>query len=116
MKTCCFGCANLTFIGPFDPIDKYFQSANLMMPIESAKGSEKYIGLDYIYFLEVPGVTFLAKESPGATVKLTKNLFTCVIQTWPLFLIAFLMAAIAGCVMWILVSIYLSYIILCVTW
>lgn len=103
METCCYGCANLTFIGPFKAVDKFFQNASILMPVESASNSKKFVGMEYVSFVDVPGVSFLARESSGRTTKLTKHLFKSVINTWPLFLTAFLMAIIAGCVVWVLV-------------
>lgn len=102
METCCYGCANLTFIGPFKAVDKFFQNASILMPVESASNSKKFVGMEYVSFVDVPGVSFLARESSGRTTKLTKHLFKSVINTWPLFLTAFLMAIIAGCVVWVL--------------
>ena len=68
-------------------------------------GSKKISGQYYINFLQSHNTVFLAKEMQSLSIELTKNLFLSVLKTWPLLLIAIVMAVIAGCIVWFLVSV-----------
>lgn len=114
-NVCCHGCMGLTFAGPFDAFRK-FKSVNggsgsavaadthIFMPFESAFGAKSFLGNDYIPFIRVPGVTFMALEMNQQLQahENTRHMMMSVMDTWPLFITAILMAIISGCVMWVL--------------
>lgn len=103
METCCFGCEDLKFMIIDDVIKKYYtDNASIVMPHEGAYKSSHFIGQDYLPFIEVRGVTFLAKMTKARSNQMTWYLISSILNTWPLFLAAFLMAIIAGCVIWVL--------------
>ncbi|XP_066917317.1 uncharacterized protein [Clytia hemisphaerica] len=102
-ETCCMGCTKINFKNSDDVIDILFKpNLTLGMPFESALGSKKISGKHYVNFLQSHNTVFLAREMQNLSIELSKNLFLSVIKTWPLLLIAFLMAVIAGCIVWFL--------------
>ena len=93
-------------MGPYNHQGKFHDrhGASIVMPVETAKKSSKFYDMDYVYFLEVPGVSFYMPEMRLAAGELTANLFNSVLSTWPLFITALLMAIIAGIAIWMMVS------------
>ena len=103
MDVCCFGCVELIFRGPMDSLQKFRNSnATIFMPLESAFDSSLLFGHDYISFVKVEGVSFLAMEMKNKATEYTRHLMETVLNTWPLLLTAILMAMISGCVIWVL--------------
>lgn len=86
-------------------LEKFYRpNVTMVMPVETARSSIHFMGLDYVHFVEVLGVYFMGPRATHDPTKLTKQLFYSVLNTWPLFVTALLMALIAGCVVWVLVS------------
>ena len=106
MHTCCNGCVKVEFVGPFKKMEKFFiPNITMALPIEASITSKKVSGIDYVHFLKVQGVSILANPSKGTESReLLRHLLGSIRSTWPLFVVAFLMAIAAGCVVWILVS------------
>ena len=105
ISTCCLGCNNVTFVGPRTYLRKFHNpNASVVMPVETSKSSTQFFGRDFVYFLEVPAVSFLLKSQSHSASELTTDLFKSVLSTWPLFITALLMAIIAGIAVWMLVS------------
>ena len=115
MDVCCYGCSNITFHGPVDSQYKFRNKREtvLFMPLESATKSSMFFQYDFVPFVDVSGVRIMSKEISGRTSEYTTQLLISVLSTWPLFLTAILMAAAAGCVMWVLVRISLNVNSLC---
>ena len=106
MATCCLGCNKIKFVGNKTYLTKFHDTnASVIMPIETSKSSTQFFGRDFVYFLEVPGVSFLLKPKRHSASELTADLFKSVLSTWPLFITALLMAIIAGIAIWMMVSI-----------
>ena len=107
IATCCLGCNKVNFVGNKSYLTKFLdKNASVIMPVETSKSSTQFFGRDFVYFLEVPGVSFLLKpKRPGAS-ELTADLFKSVLSTWPLFITALLMAIIAGIAIWMMVITY----------
>jgi len=103
IATCCLGCNKVNFVGNKSYLTKFLdKNASVIMPVETSKSSTQFFGRDFVYFLEVPGVSFLLKpKRPGAS-ELTADLFKSVLSTWPLFITALLMAIIAGIAIWMM--------------
>ena len=60
---CCYGCLDVKFTGPVKYLQKFqHTNATIFMPLQSAFDSKLFAGRDYIPFLKVTGVTYLAKE------------------------------------------------------
>ena len=103
MDVCCHGCVDIIFRGPVNPLQKFlYSNATIYMPLESAYNSKIFFGIDYIPFMKVSAVSILAKEMCNKATEYTRHLMTSVLNTWPLFSSAILMAMISGCVMWLL--------------
>lgn len=104
LETCCYKCSKLKYIGPNNRIDTITNpNASVLLPVQSATTSKYIMGRDYIPLVDLHSVIFLAKDKSNKGVELTLHLFTSVLNTWPLFIIAFLMAMVAGCIVWVLV-------------
>ena len=103
MATCCLGCNKIKFVGNKTYLTKFHVNASVIMPIETSKSSTQFFGRDFVYFLEVPGVSFLLKPKRHSASELTADLFKSVLSTWPLFITALLMAIIAGLAIWMMV-------------
>ena len=105
LETCCHGCTKIEYIYVEKETDKYFvPNVSIVMPQEGAAEATKVFGYDFMHFMEVKGVTFLSQMTQHDANRITWHLFKSVLRTWPLFLIAFLMAITAGCVVWVLVG------------
>jgi len=103
VDSCCHGCTKLKYAVVKEEIEKYFsQNAKVIMPHEGAIASSRFIGYDFIPVIEIKAVTFLTKESSRKPVHVEEHLLNSILDTWPLFLTAFMMALIAGCVVWVL--------------
>eukprot|EP00795_Rhopilema_esculentum_P002201 gene2201-17797_t len=103
MSTCCLGCNKLKFVGPATYLTKFHnKNASIVMPIETSKSSTQFFSREFIYFLEVPAVSFLLKPQRHSASELTADLFKSVLSTWPLFITALLMAIIAGIAIWMM--------------
>ena len=104
IRTCCFDCTKINFKGPFETLDILEQNSTIIMPLQSASTSKHYIDMMFIPFVDLHSVMFLAKENSNRGQMLSAHLFRSILNTWPLFLIALMMAVVAGCVVWVLVS------------
>ena len=79
------------------------QEALIGLPVISTKGREsiKYRELNFTSLVEYPGADFITRadvKNPGTVVTLT------VLKSWPLLVVTTIMMAIAGIVVWALVS------------
>ena len=105
MDVCCYGCTKIVYKGEVEPIQKFTNtSMTLYMPLEGAFEGEAFFEYDYVPFLKVGGVSFLARELGNKAEEYTSHLMDSVFNTWPLFITALVMAFTAGCVMWVMVS------------
>ena len=96
-NTCCYGCTNISFRGPVEPMEMFKthdSNITLFMSVESALTSEILLGRDYIPLMSVRRVSVLAKEMSNRSNEYTVLLILTVLKTWPLLLTALLMATI----------------------
>lgn len=103
MEACCFGCYDIRYKGPVDYLTKFRpSSASLFMPVQSSVDSFLFNGHDFIPTVKVSKVDILAKQLPKREKAdaLTDHMLSSVIDTWPLFFTAMLMAITTGCAMW----------------
>lgn len=104
ISACCFDCKPVTYTQVSD-WDKFKpMEHNVLMPIQSAANSLQFNDNDFVPLVKASKATILAKQQTEEVKghKLTVLMMEAVLATWPLFLIALLMAATSGCCMWIL--------------
>lgn len=102
--TCCFGCNNIRYVGPFHAEDRFNHKTTLVVPIQTSKTTQKYSGHDFIHMFEVKAMSFIGPEPKHDPNKMIKVILKAVISTWPLFITALFMAITAGVTVWVLVS------------
>lgn len=105
LHVCCFGCKNVTYRGPVDHTERFnSMTADIFMPVQSSSSSSYFDDKDFISMVDASKVSVLAKQRTLAVKSsdLTLHMLESVISTWPLFLIAILMAISSGCVVWTL--------------
>lgn len=105
IEICCHGCTKIEYIYVEKETDRYFvANVSVVMPQEGATKATKVFSYDFMHFMEVKGVTIFSQMTQHDPNRITWHLFKSVLRTWPLFLITFLMAITASCVVWVLVS------------
>jgi len=103
--TCCMQCTKLTFKTAESQLSMLFdRNLTLGMPFESSTSSDRVSEQHYVNFVQSHKTMFLARQKSNLGIELTKSLLLSVLNTWPLLVTAFLMAVIAGCIVWLLVS------------
>lgn len=104
MDVCCYGCTKIEYKGPVSPQNKFVDmNRTLYMPLEGAFEADAFYKYDYVAFLKVNGVSFIAQDLTDRAAEYASHLMESVFSTWPLFITAILMAFTAGCAIWILV-------------
>ena len=106
IHSCCLGCTNISYIGPLDPMERFHAKASVAVPIQTSLKAKQFFDRDFVHVIGVPGVSFFVPDYPPDMAKMTTHLFDSIMNTWPLFLMAFLMAFIAGLVVWVLVRLF----------
>lgn len=103
LDSCCFGCNKVNFIGPFKHFDKFFKDADLVIPVQTSVSNSHYFGHDFIHMLEVPAVSFIGLPLKHDPDRMVRTIAKSILNTYPLFIIALVMALTAGVAIWLLV-------------
>lgn len=104
METCCYDCQTIKYVGPFNGMNKFYQQATLVLPIQTSIKTKKYFGHDYVHMFEIKAVSFIGPQVHTEPDKNIQIIFEAVWSTWPLFATAIFMAITAGVTIWVLVS------------
>lgn len=104
LESCCYGCNSVKFVGPYGSLEKLEQNATLTIPIQTSTKNKLYFGHSFIHMIEVRAVSFLGPAMKHDPNKMVMTIFSAVLNTWPLFVIAFAMAICSGVIIWLLVS------------
>ncbi|XP_057292670.1 uncharacterized protein LOC130621403 [Hydractinia symbiolongicarpus] len=104
LESCCYGCNSVKFIGPYGSLEKLEQNATLTIPIQTSTKNKLYFGHSFIHMIEVRAVSFLGPAMKHDPNKMVMTIFSAVLNTWPLFVIAFAMAICSGVIIWLLDS------------
>lgn len=105
MESCCFGCNEVTYHGPYEHIERFFQqNASFAMPVQTADISDKYFGHDYINMLSISSVSFFSHPVKPDPVKIGESMALAILNTWPMLIFIAILSISAGFCVWILVS------------
>ena len=81
------------------------QKADIIIPAEHVKGKKEIVLSHHFSTLTTfDSVYFIAKTKSTGTKELVYTLFTSTLKSWPLFVIALIMAVCAGTIIWLSVS------------
>ena len=105
MKTCCFGCNEITYVDRSRHIDRFFATNNTFaMPVQSSDKSKKFLGHDYIHMLSIRSAGLFAPAVKPDPIEMGKSLMTSILNTWPMLIIVLVLSVAAGFCVWVLVS------------
>ena len=128
IKRCCLGCNKLVFLPPKDNLRKYTDQlvpainnqtdksnnktskADIIIPSEHVDGvREIVLGHHFAKLTQFKSVYFISRTKKTKTTQLLYTLFTSAFKSWPLFVIALILAVCAGIIIWLSVSFSLSF-------
>ena len=104
LESCCFGCNTIIYNGPFIHFERFYKNSDLVIPVQTSISNTQFFGHNFIHMLEIQAVSFFGEPVKHDPDKIVKMIATSVIGTYPLFLIALVMALTAGVAIWLLVS------------
>ncbi|XP_066934991.1 uncharacterized protein [Clytia hemisphaerica] len=112
IKRCCLGCNKLEFLPPKDFMKKFtdqlvsdnntIHKADIIIPAEHIDGKREIVLSHHFSKLtKFESIYFIAKTKSTGTKELVYTLFTSALKSWPLFVIALIMAVCAGTIIWL---------------
>ena len=123
IKRCCLGCNKLIFLPPKDNLRKYTDQlvpassnnhtnngnktskADIIIPSEHIDGvREIVLGHHFAKLTQFKSVYFISRTKKTKTTQLLYTLFSSAFKSWPLFVIALILAVCAGIIIWLSVS------------
>lgn len=104
LDSCCFGCNKVTYDGPLVHFEKFYKDSDLVIPVQTSISNTEFFGHSFIHMLEIQAVSFFGEPIKHDPDKIVTTIARSVMSTYPLFLIALVMALTAGVAIWLLVS------------
>lgn len=111
LESCCFGCNTVKYVGPFVHFEKFYKDSDLVIPVQTSISNTEFFGHNFIHMLEVQAVSFFGEPVKHDPDKMVRTISRAVLSTYPLFIIALVMALTAGVAIWLLVSFYLFLVV-----
>eukprot|EP00111_Clytia_hemisphaerica_P003707 TCONS_00010636-protein len=102
LESCCFGCNSVKYEGPYDHFDKFYQNTDLVIPVQTSISNTEFFGHYFIHMLEIQAVSFFGEPIKHDPDKMVRTISRSVLNTYPLFIIALVMALTAGVAIWLL--------------
>ena len=104
LESCCFGCNTVTFVGPLNHFEKFYKNTDLVIPVQTSISNTEFFGHNFIHMLEIQAVSFFGEPVKHDPDKMIRTISRSILSTYPLFIIALVMALTAGVAIWLLVS------------